>query len=175
MSSSWFSSPREIHVEDPGHGVVLVGSDQPTPDGTHIVAVRGSQLGAALASVTALALSDDPASARVSGFGSITRSEARQLLPALQAAVMLAVGGTDRAERVRPLEDDAAPLEPVCVTCGEGSQYTPTMDSTNPRCAEYGHHPFGEYDGLRWDAALCLHRSNADWWEQTRALGHLRA
>ncbi len=100
--SSW---SIEVTVDDPGCGRLAYQSfDSPNSMGP-VVEFTGSWLGALLDDVTKLALRPDGGSAVYASTSDchsvrITREQARELLPVLQHAVALAIGGTERYDRI---------------------------------------------------------------------------
>jgi len=156
MGSIWYpgrgtgSEWAELDVSDPGYGYLHVRrlddrfahlQEPHTGDPGEYAGVR---MGALLDAVTTLALGSGESYVRVRPTRGqplvIADDEAVGLLPFLQRAVALAIGGTDRFERVWP--DDDAPVEPLCVHCNQGSPYHQAV-TISAWCNEYGHHPFG--------------------------------
>jgi hypothetical protein len=141
----------EIDVDDPGSGylrIYLHVNDEPLFQAV----LMGHRLWTALTSLTALACSTDAFSRVVDGLWSMTPGQARELLPAMQEAVVYAAAGGDRAER---LTEDAA-HDVLCVRCNEGSPFTRLS------CDEYGHEPFG-YPGASWERAKGLQADRNRW------------
>lgn len=169
MSSSWFPEPFELDVEEPGCGVIEFGVRRDGDAETRRGRLTGPKIGAALRAVTTLVLDEHDTSPEVPGLGRISHTEARKLLPPLQHAALLAGAGTDRYERMVTFDDDA-PVDPLCVYCCVGSDYTPNVDTENPWCDKHGHTPFGEYAGMKWEKALTVHARRRDWWERMQAL-----
>jgi hypothetical protein len=91
---------------------------------------------------------------------------ARALLPVFQKAVVLAVGGSERYDRVLP-DQDGSPQPPFCVRCDLGTFYTPGA-MPNTWCEQYGHTPFGTADGTSWEAATAHYERRRRWWDQDR-------
>lgn len=168
----------EIHVDDPGHGYIHVIHYPPTrhrinPGARVTRTLAGRELWQALESLTELAvgspgrgrpLTADPTRGVVTGLWSMTVDQARELLPALQTAVVYAAAGSDRAER---LTEDG-PHDVLCVNCTEGSGYTPPEP-----CTRHGHSPFGYPYGVGWDAAQRWQDRTNRWIQTRRQLSEL--
>lgn len=164
MSSLCCLHPFELDVEDPGLGQLRVTRVCCHNDEGWTVVLSGPGLGASLRALTDLALDADLQDAPVFGRHRLWQDEARYLLPAFQRAMVLAVGGTDRSDRVRRPEDDEPPLEPLCVHCGAGSAYYPAEAARSSYCDEHGHQPFGQYAGWSWQGAIRAYQRTNDWW-----------
>ena len=170
--SALFNVPGwELDVDNPGYGELTIAALTDPHDREPLVTqewrreLNGPNLGAFLAAVTAQALGGTPGAF---GFDNLPRfltaAVARELLPALQAAALLALAGTDRYERVYP--DGERPAEPLCARCHTGSDYT-TVASMSSWCAEHGHRPFGTR--LTWDEAQSMYRWDLERWERAQA------
>lgn len=161
----------ELSVDNPGFGQidVLVPAERDSDARPLVVddwraELRGPDLGAWLDALTTRAFEPDPAGAPTAPLPPfVTPAVARGLLPAFQRAVTLAVGGTDRFERVFPDSEDA-PAEPLCVRCNKGSGFSPPMP-----CDQVGHTPFGSRYA-RWNTAEEVHTHDVRRWETRRAL-----
>lgn len=169
MSSSWYLDPFEIDVENPGHGQLRVTRVGSHTDAGWTIVLSGPQLGAGLRALTDLSLDTERHDAPVFGRHRLTHDEARDLLPAFQLATILAVGGTDRSDRVRPPDDDEPPLEPRCIHCGAGSAYSPGEEARSSYCDEHGHQPFGQYAGWSWQTATRAYERDNSWWVLMRS------
>ena len=163
MGMLWYPEGFEIIVDNPGYGQVFIRGDH----GEWERDLAGGDVGAFLTQLTARALGTAPrdqASSLVPAF--ITAAAARELLPAVQHAVILAGSGTDKYERLFP-EDDAGPTEPLCERCLEGSVFSGNpLDSA--WCQKYGHTPFGEREGTTWQAAQESYNWHRERWERLR-------
>ncbi|MEV6928432.1 hypothetical protein AB0M46_28645 [Dactylosporangium sp. NPDC051485] len=169
----------ELYVDNPGHGELFVVAATEPWNGDPLVHqewrldLYGSELGEFLARVTDRALDTDqawPGRVRLPAF--ITSAVAATLLPALQRATMLAIGGSDRYERTFP-ETDEAPAGPLCVRCNLGTPYPPgALPST--WCEQHGHRAYGVRPG-RWDLAQELHGHDLAMWQREQARERDRA
>lgn len=141
-----------IYVADPGYGKILVcgfhrvGTEHHCH--SHDKRLHGTDLGRVLEQLTDVALT--PAGqappAPVHRLGWLTVTEAKQLLPSFQRAVVLAAAGSNRYEALLEQPGDAPEF---CTTCGEGEIYTPSEcrtpqhpDASCARtawCDQYGH------------------------------------
>lgn len=145
-----------LHVDDPGHGTVLVCGFHRDGDREHRCdyddkRLRGSDLGKVLEQLTDLATSDARDISRVHRLGAMTVGEARLLLPSFQRAVVLAASGSNRYEAV--LEEPGAAPE-FCTTCGQGEIYMTSECRTPQRpqascartdwCDTHGHSWFAD-------------------------------
>ena len=159
----------EIDVPDPGHGRLVVrrldhrfGS---AAKGAHDAGeYAGAALAELLGAVTGLATGtvDDGRVVVRSSVGRslvVARDEAAALLPQLQKALALSVGGEDRYERVWT-DQYPGRLEPLCVDCHEGGLGT-GPDAVSASCDEYGHQPFGTVSGTSWRTAQARHAREA--------------
>lgn len=81
----------------------------------------------------------------------LTVRHARQLLPPLTRATLLAAAATERFDRLYPDPGDP-PAEPLCAGCGLGSPYEGAV-ALNMWCEQHGHRPFGEPSGTTWAVA----------------------
>lgn len=151
MSVTYYAGPDghgqiELAVDDPGHGYLharVYGGAS-----TDMTLVAGARMAEMLADITAAVLSDE-SSAWVRGLGLLTAEQCRALLPVAQEAITLAVGGTDRYERVYVDQEGVGKLPPLCVNCNEGSGFS-GMVTISSQCVEYGHHPYGAGPDARW-------------------------
>lgn len=154
----------EIHVDDPGAGYVyLVVWD--TTGGRKDRQVGGHALWRLLTQVTTAAASEDHGWHDLLILGRTGRSTARAILPVLQAAVVYAVAGTDRAERTVDEPDPADPLEPMCIRCDVGRVWADANPAEHPWCKEHGHTPYGVGRGVSWEdqqADYAAQRRRAD-------------
>lgn len=173
MSTSWFPDGFELHVENPGHGTMLILGDH----GDWETELTGAELGQFLADVTARALGTEDQEAehnadwKSSAPPFITAAAARRLLPSLQRAVILAGSGTDKFERLFVDPEDKPPA-PLCAQCWEGSYYSgyPLGSSS---CDQYGHTPFGFGDRTKWETAQQRAENGRQWWDTRRRLGRV--
>ena len=173
MSMLFYPGAWELAVDDPGHGSMLVRALANPYDAVPLVdrewsrEFYGPRVGEFLTAVTARALGGEPG--RV-GYETlpwfVTAAVARELLPSLQSAVLLALAGTDRFERVFP-DRDERPADPLCARCNLGSIYT-SVPIESAWCAEYGHRAFGTAVD-RWESAQEVHRMHLDRWERAQA------
>lgn len=160
MSCYWYPGAFEIAVDNPGHGELEL---RRLDDASDWVTLTGAELGEVLAAVTARAFGGDWTLRKV---GRVDVDEARELLPGLQRAVVLATAGTDRFERTFP-DPDESPAEPLCVNCNLGSPYHREV-TISERCNEDGHQPFGHRASATWEQAGRRHARDLDWWQHTR-------
>lgn len=165
----------EVDVSDPGYGrlhIRRLDDRYPVDAGREPWGTfTGAGMWSLLQAVTALAAGRSGQSAlRISGASGapliVTRDEAQHLLGALTEAVVLAIAGSERYERVVQAADeqDLSPAEPLCVKCNEGSPYSHAV-TISSWCSEYGHSPFGVQEGVSWS------RAAADY-ERQRRLHH---
>jgi hypothetical protein len=149
---------RQVDVSDPGYGrLTCQRLDDRFAEleelDREISTFAGERLAALLDAVTQLALStpDVPHISIRASRGRpllIARDEAPKLLPNMQQAVALAVGGEDRFERVWMDPDAPAPGQ-LCATCNHGC--SSSIDVTHSSwCDQYGHTPFGQPSGVAW-------------------------
>lgn len=179
MGSTWYPTTpdgvmwAEIDVSDPGHGYVVFRRldgryEDPREMSEYHGEFAGRKLGELLDMVTTFALGADELSDTLHlvptrGRGVVVeRADAADLLPILQAAVVLATAGTDRIDRVWPYPAGSH-LEPLCVHCHEGSAFSNEV-TISAWCSEFGHTPFGEPSGTSWKTAQEMHgrRSTAE-------------
>lgn len=163
MGMLWYPEGFEIAVDNPGYGQVSIRGDH----GEWSQDLAGGDVGAFLAQLTARALGTAPGGEEASLLPAfITTATARELLPAVQQAVILAGAGTDKYERLFP-DPDEGPPAPLCAKCWEGSYFSGyPLGSTS--CQEYGHHPFGVREGLSWEAARESYNWHRARWERHR-------
>lgn len=174
MSVTFFPPGWHIDVPNPGYGEIFIsalaepfrGPAVTTDDWDQVLV--GEEIGMFLTRVTQRAIGDatdahDPGYGReLPGF--LTTTVAAGLLPALQQAVILAVAGTERYERIYP--DDGPPLEPLCVRCDQGTGFSPGPVA-HPWCEQHGHEPFGWRAGHgSWDRAQAAYRQDTARWER---------
>lgn len=146
----------EIAVPSPGYGEIqctrlddrFVAFEDPRRG--NAAEFVGERIGALLDALTQLALGTagaDHISIRASrGMPLlVARDEAAELLPTMQKAVALAIGGADRFERVWVESDSPTPGQ-LCAKCNQGSPYS-TEVTHSDWCEQYGHTPFGELSG----------------------------
>lgn len=103
----------------------------------------------------------------------VTSHVARSILPAFQAAVLLAAAGTDRHERILVDRENGEPLaEPICVRCDVGRIWAGAV-ATSTWCEQHGHTPFGMITTvwetprpLTWQAARERHQAQRDRWRR---------
>lgn len=165
MSATWYAAGFEVTVDNPGHGTAHITATSENgygSTGEWQKALAGHEVGDFLAAVTARALGTDSERTRRILPSLMTAARAGQLLPALQAAVVLAAAGTDRAERIYP-DDGAPPTEPLCIHCNEGSPYHQVV-IISEHCAEYGHRAFGKHDA-DWDREQERYARDRRWWD----------
>lgn len=173
MSMIFYPDGWELAVDNPGYGELLIRTLTNPYDSKPLVKqewsreFRGPKLGQFLTAVTAQALGGTPGKVGYEELPRFLTAEvARQLLPALQSAVLLALAGTDRYERTFPDEGER-PATPLCVRCNLGSDYTSSEGTTSPWCEQYGHTAFGTYP--RWDTAQEAYQLDLDRWEREQA------
>jgi hypothetical protein len=179
MGITWYPEGLELDVPNPGYGELIVTADAQQYAGRALVTedwqvrLTGADIGAFLAAVTARAVGgpkpeihrhpDWDAWSPSDLPGWCTQQVARDLLPALQRAVLLAVAGTDRFDRTYYAQEEG-PHEPLCANCNEGSDYTPTGPAS---CAEYGHSAFGARNpNFRWAPAQERYTWARERWQQ---------
>lgn len=152
----------EIVVDDPGHGrlhIRRLDGRHRDPDagrwGAGSTEFAGTDVGLLLDKASKL-VAGTSATGHATVRGSrgqvlvIEADEAAFLLPVLTRAVLLAVAGQERYERVAT---GFEPQPPRCVNCGAGSFSTPESSALNGWCLEYGHSPFGTPANTTWDQA----------------------
>lgn len=158
MSKIFCPPGLELYVNNPGYGEIIVTAPTaPFEGGKALVdeewrrELYGPKIGQFLTWVTGRALGVEPDRSDLPTF--ITDQVARTLLPDLQKAALLALGGTDRYDRTFPDDDDQHP--PLCAVCNLGTYFTPGA-MPSPWCEQYGHRPFGT-PTRRWDDAQRSH------------------
>lgn len=150
----------EIAVADPGYGRLYVHRyDEPTWHKE----LDGALLGRFLTALTDRALGNESTSRLLPK--DITVGIARQLLPLIQHAIIVAAAGQSRYERLYP-DKNASPGGPLCAICGSGSGTYPDTEMISGYCVEYGHTPFGTTES--WDQALKRYQRERADWERTR-------
>jgi hypothetical protein len=159
MSMSWYPNGWEIYVDNPGYGEMTVRHDE-TDWHYNLV---GEDVASFLTELTSLALGLPNASRRLLP-PRMTEGMARELLPSLQRAVVLAAAATDRFERLFR-DDDEPPQEPLCVRCNEGTGYS-DVALPSKRCAEWGHVPFGMGAETKWDRAQSRYATQREMWDR---------
>lgn len=166
MAISCFPTDHlSLHVDDPGYGYIGVcfsSDDEERWGRNRDVTLRGSEMWAALESLTELACraSDESVLGDVAKLWPMGVGDACKLLPALQTAVLYATAGSDRAERLT--DDDAELHDVLCTRCNEGSYYSGHVTASED-CRRYGHQPFG-YAG-NWEQAQAAAASARRWAE----------
>ncbi|WP_432976763.1 hypothetical protein [Dactylosporangium sp. CA-233914] len=179
MGMIFYPAGFELYVDNPGYGeLFVVASTEPFP-GEPLVHeewqfdLYGTDLGQFLAQIIDRALDTDPVrpgGIRLPTF--ITGAVAAVLLPALQRATILAIGGSDRYERTFP-DTDEAPAGPLCVRCNLGTGYSPgALPST--WCEQHGHRAYG-VRSRRWELARRAHDHDLAMWKWERARERERA
>lgn len=164
MSTLWYTEGFEIAVDNPGYGQLSIRGDH----GEWTLELAGGDVGAFLAQLTARALntpSDESGSSPLLP-AFITAAAARELLPAVQRAVILAGSGTDKYERLFP-DDEDGPAAPLCATCWEGSYFS-GYPLGSDWCQQHGHRPFGMHEDLSWQAAQESYNWHRARWERRR-------
>lgn len=163
----------ELAVDNPGYGELLVRALTNPYDCEPLVKdewsreFRGPKVGDFLAAVTAHALGGTPGKVGYEELPKfLTPAVARDLLPALQSATLLALTGTDRYERIFPADRDQYPAAPLCVRCNLGSDYA-SVPSTSQWCEQYGHRAFGSYP--KWETAQEAYQLELDRWKRAEA------
>lgn len=145
MSTTYSVQHFEITVEHPGHGYATVRwapGEKAATMGIH-------DLTNLLHVLTARATGNQmPWSIPAS----VDTAAAISLLPMVQAALVRAAAGPDRA-RMAFAEWGHQPQHPVCVYCGEGSEDPEEASKIHGRCLDFGHVPFGQ-PGVTWAAAV---------------------
>jgi hypothetical protein len=160
MSMSWYPGDWEIYVDNPGYGEIFVRER----NGKWERELVGEDIADFLADVTAIALDLTPRPGqRLSG---VTNTTAREVLPALQRAVILAAAAGDRFERLFRDEDEP-PQEPLCVRCNEGTCYS-DVALPSKQCDRFGHAPFGMGAETKWERAQAAHAIQLERWERQR-------
>lgn len=151
MAVTYYAGPDghgqiELAVDDPGHGYLHAR----LRDGTSadMTLVAGARVAEMLADITTGVLGNET-TAWVGGLGLLTVEQCRALLPAAQKAIALAVGGTDRYERVYTVLEARGDLPALCVDCNQGSDFAEKV-TISSQCIEFGHHPFGVGPDARW-------------------------
>ncbi len=174
MSMIFYPDGWELAVENPGYGELLVRAltnCEPLVKDEWSREFRGPKVGEFLAAVTAQALGGTPGKVGYEDLPRFLTAEvARNLLPALQSATLLALAGTDRYERIFPEDREHYPAAPLCVRCNLGSDYT-SVPSTSEWCEQYGHTAFGSYP--RWETAQEAYQLELNRWKraETRRRG----
>lgn len=176
MSMIFYPDGWELAVDNPGYGELLVRALTNPYDSKPLVKeewsreFRGPKVGEFLTAVTAQALGGTPGKVGYEELPRFLTAEvARNLLPALQSATLLALTGTDRYERIFPADRDHYPAAPLCVRCNLGSDYT-SEPTTSEWCEQYGHTAFGPY--RKWETAQEAYQLELDRWK--RAEEHRR-
>ncbi|MFI5494189.1 hypothetical protein [Actinoplanes sp. NPDC051859] len=171
MSMMFYPAGWELAVDSPGSGELLITTVTDSTDTDTVTneqwyrAYYGPQVVQFLAAVTARSLGDAAGKVGHEDLPSFLTAEvARALLPALQKAVLLALAGSDRYERVF-LDDGRAPAEPLCVRCHEGS-FFPYLAISSEWCEQFGHRAFGT-SLERWEDAHEAYRMDCDRWKRT--------
>lgn len=173
MSTTWYPPGMEIYVDNPGYGELGVLARANPYDSPALVTeewhqeLYGPQIGEFLDRVTDRAIGTDqkrPGYIVLPKF--LTEKVARNILPALQRATILATAGTDKFDRTYHQEPDEAPHAPLCVRCGLGTFYTPGA-MPSQWCEQYGHKPYGTAT-TRWDFAQEMHDLDYARWERAR-------
>jgi hypothetical protein len=174
MSMIFYPDGWEIAVDNPGHGELHVRAlsnpydCEPLVDQEWRRELHGPKVGQFLAAVTAKALGGTPGKVGYEELPRfLTAQVARDLLPALQSATLLALAGTDRYERTFPGERDHYPAEPLCVRCNLGSDYS-SVPTTSEWCEQYGHQAFGT-SAPRWEHAQEMYQLDLDRWKRAEA------
>lgn len=168
MPTSWYPPGLEIAVDNPGSGELWIHAPTNPPAGDPLVEddwdtmLYGPELGGWLTLVTDLALGIPTGPDRlrlVDDWGYpvqlpafITARVAREILPALQRAVVEATAGTDRFERTFRTAD-VPPADPLCVICGKGSPYASQALTLSRYCDQHGHRPYGYPAVTGWATA----------------------
>lgn len=154
-----FDDQVAIDVDNPGAGFFCVFKSDSASGAQREFTIAGYEIGRTLRDLTNRALCSDAdlfGREPIIGLWSMTVSEARQLLPAMQSAIIHAVSGTDRAERTIDEEPDE-PDHPLCCNCETNVVWSSANPSPNPWCEQHGHTLFGNpnaYGGRRvWDRA----------------------
>ena len=162
----------ELAVDNPGYGELLVRALTDPYDCEPLVkqewsrSFHGPKVGEFLAAVTARAIGGTAGKVGYEELPRfITAEVARTMLPALQSAVLLALAGTDRYERIFP--DDQRPSAPLCVRCNLGSDYA-SVPGVSQWCQQYGHRPFGT-SAPRWDNVQEMYQLDLARWERAQA------
>jgi hypothetical protein len=173
MSMLFYPDGWEIAVDNPGYGELFIRALIDPYDCAPLVKqewgreFHGSKVGEFLAAVSAKALGGIPGRVGYEQLPRfITAEVARQLLPALQSATLLALAGTDRYERIFPDSRDHYPAAPLCVRCNLGSDYT-SVPTASKWCEQYGHRAFGSYS--RWQTAQEAYQLDIDRWKRAES------
>lgn len=171
MSTIWFPHGLELHVENPGYGELIILA-RPNPyQAKALVAVgwsckfHGPELGDLLTLVTCKALGTTPAAplgTRTTLPPFFTQPVAVAILPSLQRAVALAIGGTDRFDRTYTDPEDS-PHAPLCARCNLGTFYTPGALPSD-WCEQHGHQPYGMATN-RWATATSVYEIQRARWD----------
>ncbi len=177
MSITFFPAGLEIDVRNPGYGEIYIAAprnpyrgERLLPESEWSTVLLGPAIGTFLQEVTTRALAspegradDDPGDETLPSF--ITTPVARQLLPHLQQAVVLATAGSDRFDRIFP-EDDR-PQRPLCAYCHEGSMST-SAKTISPWCTEHGHQAFGIDTDTTWGLAQVNYKHEREQWDRRK-------
>lgn len=170
MSMLFYPGGWELAVDNPGYGELHVRALTDPYDAEPLVKeewrreLRGPKVGEFLTAVTAQALGGTPGKVGYEDLPRfLTAAVARELLPALQSATLLALAGTDRYERTFPADRDHYPAAPLCVRCNLGSDYA-GVPATSDWCEQYGHTAFGTYP--RWETAQEAYQLDLDRWKR---------
>jgi hypothetical protein len=78
MSSSWYTAPFTVDVDDPGYEVVIVARDCQGQGADRVVTLKGPRIGEVLGAATALAVDDGTGPARIRGTGILSRGPKRR-------------------------------------------------------------------------------------------------
>jgi hypothetical protein len=174
MSMIFYPGGWELAVDNPGYGELNVRALTHPYDAEPLVEqewsreFHGPKVGQFLAAVTAKALGGTPGKVGYEELPPFVTAEvARQLLPALQSATLLALAGSDRYERTFPEDRDHYPWAPLCVRCNLGSDYT-SVPTTSEWCEQYGHTPFGT-PLSQWESAQEAYQLELDRWKRAEA------
>lgn len=173
MSMIFYPDGWELAVDNPGYGELLVRALTNPYDCEPLVTEEwsrdfyGPKVGQFLAAVTAQALGGTPGKVGYEALPKfLTPAVARDLLPALQSATLLALAGSDRYERIFP-EADESPAEPLCVRCNLGSPYS-SVPIASEWCEQHGHRAFGT-SAPRWEHAQEMYQLDLDRWKRAEA------
>ena len=173
MSMIFYPDGWEIAVDNPGFGELSIRALTHSYDREPLVKEEwsrefyGPKVGEFLTAVTAQALGDTPGKVGYEELPRFLTAEvARDLLPALQHAVLLALAGGDRFERIFPDREEQPP-KPLCARCNLGSFYT-SVPTTSQWCEQHGHRAFG-ISASRWEHAQEMYQLDLDRWKRADA------